>query len=481
MKKTTTTIPVSSPPSRNALAALLKCALAMGVAGIAGCGPGDKPPAGSAPGGSASDGGRPDAKAAASSPKKPAPVVVDPKPINLKKISTFEGGEMTGRSAANATYKVKGEVKPVYEFHKKQFIDLGWKEGADSVVTDQSASGSFSGAGYTISLMVYSAGTPGSVDVMLHNHGNVALAKLPLPPGTKPVYVGAISSMHVTEASVPETTEAVRKLLTDAGWEPHGNEGDSWHYKQGLNRVSAMISSAPAQGGKTMINYSSELMAGDLPAPADARDLRYVDTQELVTFDTAADKDAVAAYYKQALGKSGWKPNREETYRIDDKDEMVFRNGDGIIFLEMRPGSDGGSKVSLSSTTMTEMDEASARIKAKLAAEKKAKEEEAAKHPTAAKPKVSVAVPAGATGVEQSASGLKITVGNGKAKGVAQTWRKQFGDAGWKEGAASLDAMAGMISLSKDDASLTITYTDTGFTPAEVSVSGIGVEIGRSE
>ncbi len=463
-------------------ATFLHGALAIGIACLPACGRRDKPPESGAAVGSTAAGEPSVAKSGGvAAQKKPAPVVVEPKPINLRKLPTFEGGELTGQSAANATYKVKGEVKPVYEFHKKQFLALGWKETAEAMVTEQSASGAFTGAGYTISLMVYSAGTPGSVDVMLHNHGNVVLAKLPLPHGTKPVDVGPISAMHVTEASVADTTAAVRKLLIDAGFEPHGNEGDSWHYKQGLNRISVMISSAPAQGGKTMINYGSELMSGDLPTLPDAKDVRYVDAQQKVTFDIAADKDAVFADYKQVLGRTGWKPNRDEPYRIDDKDEMVFRNGDGVIFLEVRRGSADGSQVALSSTTLTEIDEASKRVKDRLAAEKKAREAEAAKHPASAKPKVTVAVPAGVTGVEETGSGLKIMVGNGKAKGVAETWRKQFGDSGWKEAAVSLDAMAGMISLAKDGASLTITYTDTGFAPAEVSVTGIGVEVGRKD
>ena len=210
-------------------------------------------------------------KAAASSPKTPAPVVVVPKPVNLKKLAMFEGGELASLSAANASYRVKGGVKPVFEFHKKQFLDLGWKEAAGTSVTDQAASGTFTGAGYTVSVSAYPGGDPGLISVLLHNHGNVELAKLPLPPGTKPVYVGAASAIHVTEAPVAATTEALRTLLMNAGWEPHGNVGDSWHYKQGLNRVSAMISSAPAQGGKTMINFSSELLTGELPVPPDAR------------------------------------------------------------------------------------------------------------------------------------------------------------------------------------------------------------------
>ena len=92
-------------------------------------------------------------------------------------------------------------------------------------------------------------------------------------------------------------------------------------------------------------------------------------------------------------------------------------------------------------------------------------------------PKISVSIPAEASGVEPGASEIKFTVAKGKAKGVTQAWRKQFHDAGWKEDVAVMEAMAGALSLSKEKTSLTIHYTDTGFTPAEVSISAMGAEL----
>ncbi|MCE9519124.1 MAG: hypothetical protein K8R87_06190 [Verrucomicrobia bacterium] len=290
---------------------LLKILLGLGLAGLSACGPKDNGTTGAGQSGGPSTGGTTDAKKAAA---------VEPKPINLKTLAVFGSEPLIGRTPTNVTYSVKGDVKAVYEHYKKQFLALGWKEAPDASVTEQSASGTFTGAGYKISATVYSVGTPGEVSLMLLNHGNVDLAKLPLPSGTKPVYVGPLTAMHVTETSVADTTEAIRKLLTSAGWEPHGNEGDSWHYKQGLNRISVTISAAPAQGGKTMISYGSELMSGDLPAPPDALDVRYVESQQKLTFDITGEKEGLFSYYKQALAKSGWKPNREEPYQVDDMD-----------------------------------------------------------------------------------------------------------------------------------------------------------------
>lgn len=71
----------------------------------------------------------------------------------------------------------------------------------------------------------------------------------------------------------------------------------------------------------------------------------------------------------------------------------------------------------------------------------------------------------------------QVTVGKGKAKAAAEMLRAQFRDAGWKEDFASLEAMAGALSFSKEKASLTLNYTDTGLMPSEVSLSAMRAEV----
>jgi hypothetical protein len=92
-------------------------------------------------------------------------------------------------------------------------------------------------------------------------------------------------------------------------------------------------------------------------------------------------------------------------------------------------------------------------------------------------PKVAVTLPARLTGLEAKANEIKFNVPKGNAKAVVEAWRKEFRDAGWKEDAASVEALAGAVSLSKGRQSLSINYMDTGVMPAEVSISAIGVEL----
>ena len=68
-----------------------------------------------------------------------------------------------------------------------------------------------------------------------------------------------------------------RNLFVGQGWVPYGKAGDTDFFKQNAILVTATVSSAPAQGGKTMIQYSNQLISADIPAPPNVDDLRYVD------------------------------------------------------------------------------------------------------------------------------------------------------------------------------------------------------------
>jgi hypothetical protein len=80
--------------------------------------------------------------------------------------------------------------------------------------------------------------------------------------------------------------------------------------------------------------------------------------------------------------------------------------------------------------------------------------------------------------VKQTNDQIKFTVGKGKAKSAVESLRTQFREAGWKENFAAMEGMSGAVSFSKGDGqSVSITYTDTGFLPTELSISGMRVEL----
>ena len=268
------------------------------------------------------------------------------------------------RGIASLAYQAPGDVKLIFDFHRKKLLSQGWKELPNSSVTVQAASATFSRRGFVVTVSVYPTGQSNSTAVSIQNLGNIKPSKLPLPPRVKPVYVGDTSAMYVTDAAVADTAEACRKLLLADGWVPYGAAGDSSYYKQNAIRIGATVSSAPAQGGKTMISYSSELMSADLPAPPDAPDQRYTESTKELSFETAGDKQAVVDFYKKTLGKLGWEPTLEHLVQVGDREEMIFRNpSKDMLTLAMPSRPTGKIPVSLQQQSAAEIAELDRQLK----------------------------------------------------------------------------------------------------------------------
>ncbi len=290
--------------------------------------------------------------------KDPATVDQAAGVLDLSQLPILDGAEENPtRTVASLTYLLrKGDVGSVFESYRKELTKQGWKESSrDTSMTPQSATTSLRKKGFVLSLSVFSA-TPPKLNVSLIDHGNVKLDALPRPPGTRPVYVGDLSAMYVTDGPVAETSANLRKLLLDHGWKPYGSAADTSWFKQNAVRLSATVSSAPAQGGKTMISLSSELMSADLPAPPEADDLRYSDATKELTFDSPADKKQITAFYKKELASSHWSSTLEGLVDIGERPTMIFRNpGKEMLTLSFSSERGGKTPVSLQFQTAAEI------------------------------------------------------------------------------------------------------------------------------
>jgi hypothetical protein len=418
--------------------------------------------------------------------QKPATVEQAAQILDLSTFPLMDGAKPErARHVAHLTYAATGNVKAGFDFHRKALTAQGWKELPNSSVTEQSASAIFARSGFILSLSVISSGKSGDLSIMLQHHGNIKPGQLPVPPGTKPVYVGDSTAMYATEAAVPATAEACRNLFLAQGWAPYGGAGDSAEFKQNAILATATVSVAPAQGGKTMIQYSTQLISADIPAPPNVEDLRYVDEPPELTFDTAPDQNAVVNFYRKNLAAAGWQSTLDHTVPIDDLPTMIFRNpGKDMLTLKMSGASGGRLHASVRFQSAAELAELDRRIKEQLpalrAAAEEAKAKEAARLAETNKPppKVAVTLPPDAKVVEQTKDRINFTVGKGKAKAAAEALRAQFREAGWKEDFASVTPTTGALSFSKEKLqSLTLSYTDTGMMPPEVNLSAMGAEL----
>jgi len=146
--------------------------------------------------------------------------------LDLSTFPLMKDAKSGARAVASFSCDAPGDVKSVFDFHRKQLVSQGWKELPNSSVTDQSASAMFGRKGFLLSLSV-SPRESKTMAVFIQNHGNVKPAKLPVPPKAKPVYVGDASAMYVIDLSIAETKEACRKLLVAEGWTTYGAAGDT--------------------------------------------------------------------------------------------------------------------------------------------------------------------------------------------------------------------------------------------------------------
>ena len=419
--------------------------------------------------------------------KTPATVEQAAKVLDLATFPLMDGAKSAeSRHVANLSYVAPGDPKKALEFHRKTFVAQGWKELPNSTISDESASAMFARDGFVVSLSVIPFEANG-VSVRLLNLGNVKPGKLPVPPDAKPVYVGEPTAMYSTDAAVPATADACRKLFVAQGWTLYGKAGDSDFFKQNAILATATVSSAPAQGGKSMIQYSNQLISADIPAPPNVEDLRYVDEPPELTFATT-NQDAIVDFYRKTLAAAGWKSTMDKMVDVDEKPTMIFRNPAKEMITLAVPYDYGSGKLGVSvrfqsATELAERDRKMKEMAPRLRAEAEAKAAKEAKEAgeLAEKnkpPKVAVTLPAGAKDVKQTNDSIKFTLGKGKAKAAIESFRKQFREAGWREDVASVTGMSGVVHVSKEGGpSVNIAYSDTGFMPTDISLSAFRAEL----
>lgn len=376
------------------------------------------------------------------------------------------------RQIAALGYVTGGDAQAAFDFQKKALVAAKWKEEPGAYLSKESCSATYRKDGYALSLMSFPV-QPGRVNVTITAHGNVDLGKLPVPAGAKSTFAGPVSAMFMTEASPEKTAEAVTGLLTKQGWQPYGSAGDVRSFKQNAVKLNAFIAAAPPQGGKTSITYSTELMSADLPAPLMAINVQYADTTKALSFDTSDSFPAVVKFYQSTLGKAGWEATTENLIKVDFRHEMIFRNpAKDMLTLQLHE-FEGKTRGLLKHDSAAEVD-------AKYEREKAAATKAASKKPTPS-PKVAIKLPVTAKDVKVTEHEIKFTVAAGQAKTAAQSIAVALKKDGWKVGEVVTEAMAGTQIITNGDATITVIYLDTGFLPAEVTVSSTGVTLERAE
>jgi hypothetical protein len=151
-------------------------------------------------------------------------------------------------------------------------------------------------------------------EVFIGNLGNVPLSKLPVVKGAKAKPSSDSTVIYSTDLKPAEAIEATRRLLLNAGWEAYGSEGElpdevKLYFKSNAIRVNAAIDVDPDQEGKAQISYFLRVLAVDLPAPPDAKEILFDELKKTLLFDTSDSIEDVVKFYQLRLAKLGWTLN----------------------------------------------------------------------------------------------------------------------------------------------------------------------------
>lgn len=484
------------------------------------------------------------------SAKDAATVETAAKVLDLSTLALAEGAKVPfGRYLGTVTYEVDSDSKTAFQFHQKQLTELGWKELPGAASQAEYISATFQKSGFVLSVASYASSDPTkpkSATVSINNLGNVRLSKLPSVKGAKQVFASDVTATYSTTLKPAEAVAATRKLLSEAGWEPYGSisnppDSEVMTFKRNAVRLTAFVGVSPTQPNEVMISYNASVMAADIPAPTNAKEVGFDDAEKTLRFQSPDTFDDVAKFYQQRLAKMGWKPTTDELTKTKFGDDrslatLMFRNGvKDVLSLDLTT-DEGKTHAKLKHLTAAEIAAAEKSQRAaaeKLVAKNKALEEEAeakpatkptskkaaaesddglpdvdalikgavedalkdaglggkarakgtAKDKAADKDAVSVPIPEGAKKVTQTSGNvLQIKWPAGKGKASAETLRDQLLAAGWEmDEDDKIEKNSGNVTFTKDGKTLTMSFVDTGISDVNMMLIGIGVKLAEGK
>jgi hypothetical protein len=198
--------------------------------------------------------------------REPATVEEAAAAIDLSTLPLAPGSETPDKRQVNwLEYQVflgRQNLKAVFDFQRKALTDRGCQEIAEPT-HGISSDTFFRKDGFFITVTVFTADEPGRVLVRLKNHGNVNLAKLPVPKSAERRDSYPTITTFVCDGPEAETTEELGQLLQGAGWQPYGKRGDWLRFKKNAVLLEARVQTRRSEQGKTFIDFTSELLSAD--------------------------------------------------------------------------------------------------------------------------------------------------------------------------------------------------------------------------
>lgn len=280
--------------------------------------------------------------------------------LDVRTLPRLEVAQSYDQQVGSMFYVAKSDPKTAAEFYEKLYSDRGWKPSDDlggRIETDTSIQMAFGKNGYLAFFAVMkNEEQPGQVSISVNTYPNVDTRKLPRPEGCKPISATQPATTLVTDSSVKDVAAATREIITAAGWTEHGATAMPMANMAVLNFVKngigllAYIGKAPAQGGKTTIQYAVTVMANDIPIPPGAEEIQLTEAMPQLDCVAPGMMEETVAFYKDAYTAVGYEPIDKLSGIGAEKSSLVFQTASSdspikqIVLVEVTK-TDGGTEV----------------------------------------------------------------------------------------------------------------------------------------
>ena len=253
------------------------------------------------------------------------------KVLNVGDLPQINGTVAQEKSAVLLQAVVPGKTGDVAEYYRKELAARGWEKVQQPGVqaTEEYGSYRFQKDGHILDL---SFSKYREVDTHMESavqvvfHGNFDTRTLPIPEGKEDLYTSQTLCSYLTDRSVGDAVQWVKKALQAVGWqqfvtdeaseEPNAENRTLMFRKQGY-ALTVFIGINPLKK-KTHLQYSVAALAHELPTPPDTAKLQFDDNRWKLRCEVPGDMKTAAAFYQKAMPAAGYKalPSEEphDTY-----------------------------------------------------------------------------------------------------------------------------------------------------------------------
>jgi hypothetical protein len=388
--------------------------------------------------------------------------------LNLSKLDLPDQSKLMGQAEIGwLNYETTQDVKTVADFYRSLLTGQGWQEvSGQGYMDDTLATIYFTKDGFAVSLSASQSGT-GSVSVTVMHHGNIDPTTLPQMADAEGVIPAPNTLIYFSPTAVADVAEFTRQELAAQGWQEYvrpniasANNADSQalSFKQNGLDLSAYITTAPAQDGKTSVQYNLTLLPLDLPTPAEATALELEKSEPYLSFTTPVKPEDVVAFYRQEMTGLGWKELADSTIAAEQA-SLVFANEPEELVLALAAKlEDGQTTVVLGSLEAVAL----ATQPTPEPVESPTTETTIAESPSSGGDMPNLPTPDDAQNLEYDSDSAQITYTSpSDIAALVKFYREALPPLGWQENEIEgiVTDIFGYLSFSKGEANLTINLT----------------------